>query len=311
MTWKSPICLLFVCLTFWCCRNQPAREKPAEGLTHGKADIWVDHSLKPLMETSIHVFHELYPESKFNLQYGSEKEIINQLMHDSFRIAVLGRTLNQQENDAMRALHGVSPKISPIAVDGLALIVHPDNPVSSLTQDQVRKILSGEWHTWQEVDQKGDADSIQIVYDHAGSGLARFVFDSILRANADLIVGRSVTDISQIADVVGRQKHALGIIASSWISDINDANAQKFLEAIRVLYVWNRPQTDSFRPYQASLATKDYPYRRKIHLINAQGYQGLGMGLAGMMTSPRGQKIVLKSGLLPVTMPLRIVRPEN
>ena len=54
--------------------------------------------------------------------------------------------------------------------------------------------------------------------------------------------------------------------------------------------------------------TKEYPFIRKIYLLNYQGRTGLGMGFASFVKSEVGQRITLKSGLAPIKIPTREIR---
>ncbi|MDB8923355.1 phosphate ABC transporter substrate-binding protein, partial [Parabacteroides merdae] len=64
---------------------------------------------------------------------------------------------------------------------------------------------------------------------------------------------------------------------------------------------------NSFKPYQAYIALGDYPMTRPVYLILSEPRMGLASGFTSFVASDRGQRIILKSGLLPVTQPLRIV----
>ena len=63
-----------------------------------------------------------------------------------------------------------------------------------------------------------------------------------------------------------------------------------------------------FKPYQAYLALKYYPLSRRITILSREARAGLGNGFMAFVRSEGGQRIVLKAGLVPVTMPLRIVQ---
>ena len=64
--------------------------------------------------------------------------------------------------------------------------------------------------------------------------------------------------------------------------------------------------------YEPSVAEGKYPLARDLYLINCQGFSGLGMGFASFIAGDIGQRIILKSGLVPVRFPTRkiIIRKE-
>ena len=62
------------------------------------------------------------------------------------------------------------------------------------------------------------------------------------------------------------------------------------------------------KPFQAYVALKQYPLYRKINIINPEGRYGLGTGFASFINSDKGQRIILKSGLVPANVPVRIIK---
>ena len=64
---------------------------------------------------------------------------------------------------------------------------------------------------------------------------------------------------------------------------------------------------DYYQPFQGYLAQGTYPLRRNLYIISREARAGLGTGFASFVASDKGQRIFLKSGLLPATMPIRLV----
>lgn len=63
-----------------------------------------------------------------------------------------------------------------------------------------------------------------------------------------------------------------------------------------------------YRPKQGSIYDKSYPFVREIYFISRETFKGLGSGFIQWATAEQGQRIVLKSGLVPATMPIRLVQ---
>ena len=66
-----------------------------------------------------------------------------------------------------------------------------------------------------------------------------------------------------------------------------------------------------YQPYQAYLAGNEYPLLRDVVMISREARSGLATGFMAFVASDKGQRIVLKSGLVPATMPIRIVEVNN
>ena len=66
-----------------------------------------------------------------------------------------------------------------------------------------------------------------------------------------------------------------------------------------------------YRPYQGSIYDKSYPFVREIYFISRETFAGLGSGFINWACAEQGQRIVLKSGLVPATMPIRLVQIKH
>lgn len=68
---------------------------------------------------------------------------------------------------------------------------------------------------------------------------------------------------------------------------------------------------NSFRPYQAYIATGSYPLSRPVYILLNDPRGALPSGFTAFLTGARGQRIILKSGLVPATEPVRIVHVND
>ena len=64
---------------------------------------------------------------------------------------------------------------------------------------------------------------------------------------------------------------------------------------------------NSFKPYQAYMVDKIYPLTRDIYIINAEPRNGLVTGFSSFVASDKGQRIILKAGIIPAVAPTRVV----
>ena len=96
----------------------------------------------------------------------------------------------------------------------------------------------------------------------------------------------------------------IGIVGVNWLSQPT-ANMLEIIKKINVLSVKGLKDDKYYSPTQNDLAELKYPLARDLYIINCQGYTGLGMGFASFISGDIGQRIVLKSGLLPVRTPGR------
>jgi phosphate transport system substrate-binding protein len=165
--------------------------------------------------------------------------------------------------------------------------------------------MRGEITRWDQIGGNSKA-GIEIVFDNPGSGVVRHLKDSIAKVEKLPANCFAVKNNEAVVDYVSKNKNALGVIGVEWISDSDDSTTNTFLSRAKVVGVSG--DSIHFQPYQAYMALKHYPLTRTITTINREGRTGLGTGFVAFFASERGQRIVLKAGLVPKTMPLRIVQ---
>ena len=155
---------------------------------------------------------------------------------------------------------------------------------------------------------------IKVIFDNPQSSTAQYAVNVICgnkQLSPDLA---AVNNNPAVIDYVSQTPNALGIIGVSWISNRKDSLAVGFLNKIKVVAVSREEiatEANSYQPYQAYLATGQYPYTRHIYAILADPRVGLTTGFTSFITSDRGQRIILKSGILPATQPLRLIHVNN
>ena len=120
----------------------------------------------------------------------------------------------------------------------------------------------------------------------------------------------AVNTNKEVLDYVEQHKNAIGVIGVSWISDQDDASVKNFLSRVRVMALSDKenPTADEYvQPYQAYIALKQYPLTREVYMISREGRAGLGTGFVSFVAGDAGQRIIRLAGLLPATMPVRII----
>lgn len=292
------------------CAERDKSGKVLDTITTGEIPIAVEEGYKPVIASCIDVFDSIYRTAKINPMYVSEGEAVKALLNDSVRVVIIGRKLTTQETDYFKS-KGFTPPMVPIAYDALAIILHPSNLDSVLTVQQFKDVLVGKMSDWKEINPKSSLGKIQVVFDNPQSGTVRYVKDSLI-AGQELTPNASALQNNQeVINYVSKNKNAVGIISANWISDTDDGGVQKFLKAIRIADIAKETGKTGYGPYQAYLATGDYPFKRTVYIINAQARRnGLGAGFSSYLAKD-GQRIILKDGLLPANAVTRLIQVSH
>lgn len=299
--WSSvPLVVLIACSEHTVSYN--ATDTPSSG----EINIAVDESFQQLFDTQIYTFQALNKSAKINAHYLPENESFNLLIKDSCVVAVTSRDLTKEEHKRFEEAN-LYPVSTKIAEDGIAIIVNPENPDSTLTIQLLKDILLGNDSLWKQINEKSKLDKIDVVFDNAGSANARYMQDSLLQGKKFAKNVFAVKSNPEVVAYVNKNKNAIGFLSVNWISDSDDTLTQNFLKKIKVLAISKDANSEAFKPYQAYIKTKDYPFTRSVYMINRQTRRGLGMGFVNFVAGNNGQLMILKAGLIPSIAPVRMV----
>lgn len=292
------------------CQSHP--RLPEESPTRGNIRIISDDSFRPLIETEVSTFTQLYTSAKIKTIYKPEVDVINDFMNDSVKVIVTSRKLTEDQVQYLRDTLIVARTIT-FAYDALALITNRENRDTVMRYKAVRDIFLGELTTWKEINPKSKLGEIKVVFDNTKSGNIRY-FKELFEIKTGLPYNfYAMNNNAEVIDFVARNPEALGIISVNWISDKDDSLSMSFVKKVNVVGI-SQPMSNEevyYRPHQGFIYDKSYPFTREIYLISRETFKGLGSGFIQWATAEQGQRIVLKSGLVPATMPIRIVQIRN
>ncbi|MBS1763416.1 MAG: substrate-binding domain-containing protein [Bacteroidetes bacterium] len=281
--------------------------------TSGNLNVSADESFAPLMNAEASTFMALYNNAKINLYYKTETEAINDLMNDSVKVIISGKEITPEQEAYFKEKKVLARSVK-IAIDALALITGRNNPDSLITMKQLQEIFLGKITQWNQLNQENKSGDIAIVFDRSGSSNVRYLKEKFLSSAEFPANCFALQSNKEVMEYVKNKPNAIGIIGVGWISDSNDTTAMSFLNDIRVMSVKNEESTEYteyYKPFQAYIALKQYPLTRDVFLINRQSRNGLGTGFASFVAGDQGQRLVRLKGLLPATMPVRIVKTGN
>ncbi|GHU92516.1 phosphate ABC transporter substrate-binding protein [Bacteroidia bacterium] len=296
-------------ISFSSCRKKKKDEKWSDTTTTGIVPITCDECFLPIIRAEIDVFESIYNSANILPIYTNEVEAIDLLMKDSVRLAVVSRDLSEKEKAVFLAKK-MQVRARKIAVDAIALIVNKENQDTIIGVPAIKKILTGEITEWSQIYPGSKLGKIDVMFDNPNSSTVRYAIDSICQGVplSDKLYAQKTN--MNVVEMVAKLPNSLGIIGVNWISNENDTTNMSFSQKIKVMAVSPYEKADyenSFQPYQAYIALGDYPLTRDVFILLSDPRSGLSTGFTSFVMSDRGQRIILKSGILPATQPVRLV----
>lgn len=284
--------------------GQKSKNARTDTYASGEMTVYCDESFSPIINEELAVFHATYPDAHVTAKYTNELDCFNALMKQETHLIITARNLNKKELDYFQS-NTIYPRYFPLGYDGLAFIINKENTDSCIHVDDIKKILSGTVRNWNEINKGSKLGEIDVVFDNNKSAAVHWAVDSILGGKP--INSPNITAAKTSAEVINyveKTKNAIGIIGSNWLNDKRDTTNVTFKKNIQVMNVCSVPgqkagEMNSWKPYQLYLLDGRYPYARTVYALLADPYRGLPQGFANFLQSPIGQKIILKSALLP------------
>ena len=275
------------------CQNN---KQELQSYTSGVEQILVDESLAPIVEDQAYVFESTYANAKLDLVRKSEIELVNLFLDDSIQVAILSRLLSPGEIKHFED-RKIRVRINRFAIDGIALISHRSSADSTAMVADIIKVLKGERSVIRS-----------LVFDNANSSTVRY-FKEL--SGVKELPSKGVYALKSNAEVikyVHDNQGSIGVVGVNWMVQ-PPVDLEKQVVDLKILGVKNlegKPGSDAYyRPNQNDIALGLYPLTRSLYIINCEGGAGLGTGFASFIAGERGQRIVLKSGLLPDSIPSR------
>ncbi len=285
--------LVTVVLLFAMCNQKSQNDSEKETILKGSLEITVDETVKPIVEDQIAVFEGTYYDAKISIKPKSEAELINDLLNQKTKVVITTRDLTQEEKDKFVKLK-INPRVTPFATDAIAFISNKSNNDTLIALKTVIDFMKG----------IPNSKIKGLVFDNPNSSTVRYM-KNLAKVNdipAHGVFSFKTND--EVIKFVSENDGMIGVVGVNWLSQPS-AKMQNVVHSINVLSVKGLNSDNYYSPTQNDIAELKYPLARDLFIINCQGYTGLGMGFASFISGDIGQRIVLKSGLMPVRTPGR------
>lgn len=300
-------------------------EKDPHSSTSGTTTMVCDDTFENIFTQEVDVFEYQYPDAHILVRYGTQAEAFDSLFSLNTRSIVAGRDLTAQEKRALKLKYknernaNVNVRSSKIAVDAVAFIVNPANNIEKVTVDELSDILSGRTTQWDEL-QPSDRGKIKVVLDRTGSSMATYLSDSLLQGQPLGPTVFAAGSIPAVFEAVENNPDVIGVLGVSWItSDMDSADLTReelaksildnapvqgatLTQRVKVLKVYRPGQAQAYKPYQQYIFDGSYPLFRQIYMITTASPSNVAGGFYSFVTGPIGQKIIMKTGILPATV---------
>ncbi len=258
---------------------------PAQAATTVKGS----DTVLPLSQALAESYMNSRPRANISVTGGGSTVGLTALINGNTDIANSSRPVAAKEFASAKA-RGFVPKVTRIAKDGLCVILNPDNPVKSLSMDQVGAIYSGSISNWSQVG--GPNQRIVVTGRDSSSGTYGFFRDTLFPGRPYRSDMLTLPSNNAIAITVSREPGAIGYIGIAFY--------EKWEGKVKAVPVAEKKGGAPVAPSVKTVSDGTYPLFRYLFMVTRGNPKGEAADFIKFALSPQGQQVVTKVGYVPV-----------
>ena len=236
--------------------------------------------MRPLLIELTAAYSERNPHVQFSLRGGGSRMGEQWLVSGQADIAA--STAAYPEAEIPAGLVRI-----PLGLDGIALVVHSDNPVNTLTLAQIRALFRGRVLNWEEV---GGVRDVLLVSREDGSATRELFEERVMDEERVALTAVVMSTSRGVVEYVAAHRDAIGYVTSAYLAQNgedtpNSAPAERTVKAVAI---------EGRVPYGADLADYHYPLARSLYLLIDQGGDPSIQKFIDFALGEEGQDIVAR-----------------
>ena len=243
-------------------------------------DVIGSTTVLPIAQKAAEIYMDKHDNVDIRVSGGGSSVGIQAVGEGTADIGMASRDLKDEEKSRYPDL-----KQFIIAKDGIALIVHPDNPVDALTVEQIRGIYNGTYTNWKDVG--GPDKEIVVINRDSASGTREFFWKHVMQKD-DFVEGALEKNSNgAIKQTVSQTPGAIGYIGLGYMDSS--------VKAIKI-----NENGGLIEPTVANVLNGNYPIARSLNMFTNGEPKGLTKKFIDFILSKEGQKIIEEEGFVPI-----------
>jgi len=248
---------------------------PVETLT-----ITGSTTVLPLAQLTAEAYMDAHGNADIQVSGGGSSVGVKAVGEGTHAIGMASRGLKDAE---VAAYPGLVQHV--VAKDGIAVIVHKDNQVETLTLDEVRAIYAGDVRNWNEVG--GDDMEIVVIGRDSASGTREYFYEEVM-GKQDFYPGQLEKNSNgAVKQTVQQTPGAIGYVGLGYLDETVGAVALG-------------PDGAAVAPSVANVLAGTYPVARDLNMFTDGEPAGLAADYLAFVMSPAGQQLAADEGFVPV-----------
>jgi phosphate transport system substrate-binding protein len=233
------------------------------------------------------VYMSQHPDTKIQVTGGGSGIGFAALQNNTTDVADASRPIKAAEKIACIKAFGKAPREYKVALDGLSVYVHSENPLNELSVDQLEKIFTGKVTNWRDL---GGSDAPITVYSRENSsGTYEFFKEHILKGQDFVSSAQTMPGTAALLQSISRDKNGIGYGGAA------------YGHGAKALKIKKTGDSPAIEPTDENVISGKYPIWRYLYnYLNPDKDKGEIAAYLTWIRSPEGQKIVKEVGYYPL-----------
>jgi phosphate transport system substrate-binding protein len=281
--------ILASCLLLVACSKEVPKGKEQIIIPTDTVFIAADSSQQVMLHSLIEVYEALNPLRKVIPIYNREKKLYDYMRGNKVDVILRSYLLTDTEKKNVKT-RKLNPKLNLLWTDGLAVIASNDFKQNVWREEELKAVLTHQSNAFHLIIDNSSTATYDLIYD-------TYAVDQT-QANA-----YAAGSEDSVISAVSTHTNYIGLIGSSYFTVAKES----LPKGVKLLGLIPMGQQKAEYPFQDQLYNGVYPLSRPLYAINIGAVNSFGSAFVSFILSERGQRIILKAGLLPAKIPPRTI----
>jgi phosphate transport system substrate-binding protein len=285
-------------------------QRQGSDIRSGTITVLVTESHLPLVQHMAAEYHDAFPNAVIEPKGTTTRAAIVEMANDSVQCIVVDRRLNEEERAAMESAR-LRVVETEIAQDGIAVLVHRANKLSSVTMDELAAILTGNTGVWNALPASTLRGPIALCLTGKNSGLYEMVVRHFFKIQGDVPVAAVAASQRAILEYVATHTESMGLISYGLWRDTSDAAQERWKKNVQLLAFSAKDSqgvVSSVKLNPRNVYDRYYPLTYSLFIYTSEKLPGAAQGFSAFVAGERGQRMFQYAGLVPKTIPYRTIQ---
>ena len=245
-------------------------------------------TLLPLGQKWAAAFKEKNPAAALEVTGGGATAAFAALAEKKLDVALVSRSIRHKEAQACVAAFGQRPVEYKVAVNAVVVYVHTNNPVKTLTYDEMLSLFSGQSKNWKEFD--GGEDLAVAVYAQETNSIPGEVFTEEILGTKKLSADARILSGAEMLKAIAADPKAIGYGAFAQADGVRPPAIKRVFSSKPVV------------PNETSITNRVYPISRFVYCyVNPAATNSVAKAWLDWVRGDEGQRIAREAGFFPTS----------